>query len=470
LFVSTLGEYFSGNRELFDGLFIGEKEKEWKKHPVISITLAGAKLGTIDDLMNVIDDQLGKQEEILGVTKKSDMPGLRLGNLIIRAAEKYGERTVVLVDEYDAPLLNAISDEKSLDDIRKMLMSFYAPLKELDAYLRFVFITGITKFSQLSIFSALNNIKTITMLPAFSGICGITETELETSMHTDIEHFAEANSMTCQQAKEKLQEHYDGYHFSEKSEGVYNPFSLLNAFCDKKFSDYWFATATPSFLTKSIQRFKTDITKIDGCEAFASDFDAPTENMTSVIPLFYQSGYLTIKDYNADADIYTLGYPNKEVKIGLMKSLIPFYLENNNSNIQSVAYKITNSLKEEKLDEALRYIQSYLASIPYQEGTLSDYKVTEGHFTSMLYVIFSFLGIYVSSQVRTSQGRIDILLSTDTTIFVLELKLDRPATEAMEQIENKGYMIPFSADKRNIIKAGISFSTQSRTLAEWVIS
>lgn len=260
---------------------------------------------------------------------------------------------------------------------------------------------------------------------------------------------------------------YDGYHFSHNATGVYNPFSLLKAMKDSALEHYWFGTGTPTVLIKSIQYYHTDLTQIEGSTALASEFDAPTEDMHGVLPLLYQSGYLTIKDYNPRSKRYTLGYPNEEVKVGMMQALIPYYVSADSPKATNAGWKISEALIDGDIDKALTVAQSYFASIPYQEDTLNDASTTEGHFTAMLYVVFSFINMYVNSQVRTSQGGIDMLVSTDTHIYVMELKIDSTPSVALAQIDDKGYAIPWQADGRKVVKVGINFSTKQRTIESW---
>lgn len=468
LLTSTFHSFFNGDRELFSGLAAGELEKEWNRHPVIHISLATAKEGTVEDLHRVLNLQLEWIEEEYGIKPTTYDPSTRFQQLVKKGAEKLGQKAVVLIDEYDAPLLAVMHDAEKLEMMRTALRKFYSPLKDLDPYLRFVFITGISKFSQLSIFSELNNLENISMTSHYSGLCGITQDELETTLAAETSALAEENGMTREEAIARLRQTYDGYHFSHSSGGVYNPFSLLSALKNRSFDYYWFATGTPTFLVNMLRKFHTDITKIDGSEAMPEEFDAPTENMHSVLPLFYQSGYITIKDYNPVSRRYTLGYPNEEVRIGLMRNLVPAYVSPDLNTAGSAVWQISKALMDDDLDGALTAAKEYFAGIPYQENTLGG-TVSEGHFTAMLYVMFSFLGMYVDSQVRTAKGRLDIVLKTHGTVYVMELKLDRDAHEALGQIDDRGYAIKYNADGRRIVKVGISFSTENRTIDSWVV-
>ena len=470
LLTSTFDAYFSGRKDLFKGLAIEKLETEWKHYPVLHFDLSDIKKGTTEECELNLHSQLQDFERTYGCEKASDELTIRFRELVKNISRKTESQVVVLIDEYDAPLLTVLHDSERLEPMRTLLQSFYSPLKKLDQYLRFVFITGISKFSQLSIFSQLNNLNNISMLPQYAGICGITEQELKDNFQEGIDELGKANDMTKDEVLAKLKLKYDGYRFSRNAEGVYNPFSLLSAMDNRDFSNYWFSTGTPTFLVKMMKRFHTDLTKLDGSEAGADDFDAPTENMHSVLPLFYQSGYLTIKGYDPILSNYTLGYPNEEVKVGLMHALLPFYVVKDPVEARAAAGKMYLALRKDNIDEALEAARAFFAGIPYQEGTLQDAPTSEGHFTAMLYVMFSFLNVYVYTQVRTAKGRMDILMKTETTIYVMELKLDGTVEEALKQIDDKGYAIPYEADGRRIVKVGIRFSSEERTITEWKIA
>ena len=469
LLMSTFDSYFRGRKDLFKGLAIEKLEKDWTEYPVLHFDLSDIKKGTVEDFGENVNSSLASMEGEFGIAKTSDNPGTRLKDLVERIYNKTGKQVVLLFDEYDAPLLTVLHDPERLETMRTELQSFYSPIKKLDPYLRFVFITGITKFSQLSIFSQLNNLNNISMLPQYAAMCGITIKELEDNFQEGIAVLAEKYHYSHKQVIDKLLYHYDGYHFAEDSEGVLNPFSLLSAMNNRKFNNYWFSTGTPTFLVNMMRKFHTDLTEIDGSKAMQEDFDAPTENMHNVLPLFYQSGYLTIKDYKPRSGMYTLGYPNEEVKVGLMRILIPFYVQSDPVPASNACWDISEALMDGDIDKALAAARSYFASIPYQENTLKDAPTTEGHFTAMLYVMFSFLNRYVYSQVRNAKGRLDILIKTDTTIYVMELKLDGDLNKALKQINEKDYTIPYQTDGRKVVKVAINFSTEERTIKEWKI-
>jgi len=423
------------------------------------------KSGTREEFNNRIDIQLSRYEEQFGITKFNDDPGARLQNLIEKTPVLTGQKCVVIVDEYDAPLLSVLHDPERLVEMRQTVRAFLSCLKDCDPYLRFVFITGITKFSQVSIFSELNNLDKITMLPQYSTLCGITQEELETQMMPWVERLAHDNDLTVEETLSQLKRNYDGYHFARDRKDVYNPYSLLQAFKWGEMKDYWFDTGTPSSLLRMLEKFGARVVNFDdGCLCEAHEFDAPTEKMTTPMPFFYQSGYLTIKDYDRDMDTYTLRYPNREVRNGMISALIPYYLEQNTINAKNIVADVYRAMRRDDLDEALQTLKVYLASVPYAENATS-----EGHYQTMLYVVFSLLGRYVEMEVRTAKGRIDMVLETATDLYVIELKIDRPAQEALLQIDQKGYLLPYSREGLRLHKVGIAFSTEERTLSEWAI-
>ena len=339
--------------------------------------------------------------------------------------------------------------------------------------MRFCFITGITKFSQLSIFSTINNLKNVTMLPAFAAICGITEEEVLTQLQQDVASMAVVYECTPEEMFQKIKSMYDGYHFSEDSPDIYNPFSLLNALDDKKLTPGWFSTGTPTYLLQQMRRFHTDLTMLDDRMELASAFDVPTETMTTALPLLYQSGYLTIKGYDRYTDSYRLSIPNREVRIGLTQGLLPTATGLDNSNVQlGFAAKFWLALRQRDLDLALREMQSYLAGIPYVEGfkqKLAEAATKEGFYEYTLYLIFSMLNVYVRTQVKVAGGRVDMVVLMPDTTYVLELKMGGTAQEALEQINSRSYALPYKTDGRRVVKVGISFSLDTRTVGEWVI-
>ena len=475
LLTSTLRSYFEGDKALFEGLKIMELEKEWKQYPVIRLDLSTAKAQrSADELQETLLWLLRPLTEIYGRDADETSPGKLLAGLIRRAYLQTGKQVVVIIDEYDAPLLDVLHDEHELNERRSVMQEFYVPLKASEAMVKFCFITGITKFSQLSIFSTINNLTNVTMDPAFSSICGITEKELATVLAEDVKLLANAYKESSERMHERLKARYDGYHFSRNSEDVYNPFSLLKAFKHQEVANYWFESGTPTFLIRQMQQFKTDIMSLDSLEVPSSAFDQPTENMQNALPLLYQSGYLTIKDYDRESEMYFLSIPNQEVRIGYTKGLLPAYTGLDESTVQvGFAVKFWRALRKNDVDLAMREMQSYMAGIPYVEGfkkKLAEAATAEGFYEYTLYLIFSMLNVYVRTQVRCAGGRVDMVVWMPDAVYVFELKKDGTAQEALRQIDEKGYAIPFQTDGRQVVKIGVKFNPETRVPEDWVMN
>ena len=463
LLTSTLHSYFSGRKELFHGLAMEKLEKEWTEYPVLHFDMSTAKHADSEQLLQELNLKLYGYEQIYGRLEEEVNPNQRLMGLIKRAYEQTGKKVVVLIDEYDAPLLDVVHERENLDVLRNIMRNFYSPLKACDPYLRYVFLTGITKFSQLSIFSELNNIENISMDEPYAAICGITEDEVGTQMKEDVAWLAKQLNITADEVLTKLKENYDGYHFTYPSPDIYNPFSLLTAMSKGKIGSYWFGSGTPTYLVKMLDKFGVKPSEIGRRQLKSSVFDAPTETMTDAVPLLYQSGYITIKDYNKMLDLYTLDIPNKEVRLGLMESLLPYYVNNKTEATTMVAY-LFYDIQNGDMDAALHRLQEFLSTIPYCDNTRF-----EGHYQQVFYIIFSLLGYYVDVEVRTPRGRVDIVLRTKTTLYVMELKLDKSAGEAMEQIDLKNYPERFALCGLPVVKVAVNFDSESGTLGDWMI-
>ena len=462
LLTSTLHSYFSGRKDLFQGLAMERLEKEWIEYPVLHFDMSMAKHMDKERLERLLDFMLSDYERTFGLDTTGGDANLRLTRLIKCAYEKTGKKVVVLIDEYDAPLLDVVHEKENLGVLRNIMRNFYSPLKACDPYLKYVFLTGITKFSQLSIFSELNNIKNISLDEPYAAICGITEDEMLTQMQEDMERLAAKLNIPSEEVLLKLKENYDGYHFTYPSPDIYNPFSLLNAFADGKFGSYWFGSGTPTYLIKMLDKFGVNPSEIGPKQAKASIFDAPTETMTNITPLLYQSGYITIKDYNKILDLYTLDIPNKEVRLGLMESLLPNYVGNETPEATTMVAYLFYDIQNGDMDSALRRLQAFLSTIPYCDNTKY-----EGHYQQLFYVIFSLLNYYVDIEVRTPRGRVDVVLRTKTTLYVMELKLDKTADEAMEQINLKNYPERFALCGLPVVKVAINFDSERCTIGEW---
>ena len=465
LLVSTMQSYFEGKKDLFKGLAIEKLEKDWTEYPVLHFDMSGGKHMEKEALEEYLGYRLREEEQKWGITDPANGANNRLIDLIDTAFEKTGKQVVVLIDEYDAPLLDAAHAKEQLDVLRNIMRNFFSPLKMKESRLRFVFLTGITKFSQLSIFSELNNITNISMDDDYAGICGITKEELLTKMSDDIDMLAEKQGLTREVTIAKLKEFYDGYHFSKDSPDVFNPYSLLNCFAKREFGAYWFTSGTPTYLINMMRNFDTVPTDIGRVEADESEFDAPTKGMTTIMPLLYQSGYITIKDYNRDYNYYTLDVPNKEVKVGLTKALIPSYVTRNTLATTTTARRIAQVLDKQDMDGALHLLQDFLGTVPYCNVT--NY---EGHYQQMLFIIFSLLTDYlVDVEVHTPKGRVDIVLLTKTDLYIIELKLNKNAQAAMQQIDLKNYRQRFTLSGKPITKVGINFDSTKGNIEDWVI-
>ena len=464
LLISTLQAYFEGRKELFKGLYIDSVEKEWTEYPVLRFSMASGKHLEKEQLERYLINILKDNESHFGLSSDHPDPNVRLKDLIFNVYKKTGKKVVVLIDEYDAPLLDVVHEDKTLPVLRNIMRNFYSPLKDSDPYLQFVFLTGITKFSQLSIFSELNNLTNISMDPEFSGLCGITKEEVLTQAQDYIEAIGTANDWTREETIDKLTQQYDGYHFSAQSSDIFNPFSLLQAFNKKRIDNYWFASGTPTYLIEMLRKFNVVPSKIGHNRSLASAFDAPTERMKTILPLLYQSGYITIKDYNQATGIYTLDIPNNEIRVGLMESLLPNYVAEYADDGGTTVGDMYMALLNDDLDEMMRVLQAYLLTIPYCDNT--NY---EGHYQQLFYVIFSLFGRYVDVEVRTPTGRVDMVMRASNAIYVFELKLDRSADSAVEQINAKEYASRFALANVPVVKVGISFDSERRTIGDWKI-
>lgn len=465
LLTSTLHSYFAGQKELFKGLAIERLEKDWTPYPVLHFDMSGGKHLTAEALEQYLLDQLAVFENTYGIESDSPYTNLRLKHLIRTAFEKTGRPVVLLIDEYDAPLLDVVHQDDTLRQMRDIMRNFYSPLKSCDDWLRCVFLTGITKFSQLSIFSEFNNIKNISMMPRYASLCGITESEMHEFLMPGISRLAAQKGYTTAQTLAALKALYDGYHFCWPSPDIYNPYRLLNALNDGSLDSYWFDTGTPTYLIEMLRKMNVVPSEIAPRQVRASAFNAPAEKLASVTPLLYQSGCLTIQGYE-EPGMYTLGFPNKEVRIGLMECLLPNYIsEADVERSQSVIYKIYKHLNSNDVAEALRCLQAYLLTVPYAENASS-----EGHFQQLLYVIFSLLGYYVDVEVRTPRGRVDLVARTSTHLYLFELKLNKDAQTAMNQINVKDYASRFALSGLPVVKVAVNFDAQQRTITDWLIA
>ena len=464
LLVSTLKDYFEGRKDLFEGLVIADLEKEWTARPVLHFSMSTAKHMGEAELKSELNLKLSEYEKIYGKNPEEEELNQRFMGLIKRAYQQTGQQVVVLIDEYDAPLLDVLHEDKQLPVLRHIMRNFYSPLKDSDPYLHFVFLTGITKFSQLSIFSELNNIANISMDDDYAGICGITKEEMLTQMSNGIDTLAEKNGYTREEAIDSLTEMYDGYHFSPESPDIFNPYSLIRCFAKSQLKSFWFGSGTPTYLIEMMRKFGTLPSNFGVENVDEADFDAATETMTTITPLLYQSGYITIKSYDPEFCTYSLDIPNKEVRLGLMRSLLPHYVTPETVKVSATVTEMSRALRKDDMDSALCVLQTFLSTVPQCDNT--NY---EGHWQQVLYIIFSLLGNHADVEVRTATGRVDMVLATKTRLYIIETKLGKSADAAIAQINLKEYDKRFALYTLPRVKVGINFDTATHTLSDWKI-
>lgn len=464
LFASMIHAYYEGRKDLFEGLAMGEYEKDWVKHPVLHFDMSAAKHMDKDMLERYLADMLTDQEAVFGYKSEKQDPNIRLKDLVVTANRLTGRKVALIIDEYDAPLLDVVHEELNLVALRRAMQNFYSPIKSLDPYLEFVFLTGITKFAQLSIFSELNNLFNISMYDKYSAICGISSEELHTQMLPDVERLAEHLHLSVDETFERLKRKYDGYHFSKNSEDVYNPFSLIKALASGDIGDYWFDSGTPTYIIKLLQKYNVGLRDLTGQDAGVSDFDVSPENMTTALPLLYQSGYLTIKHYEPMIDLYTLGYPNEEVRTGMVRSLAANYLKPAEGTNSSFVIKFVKAVIADDMEQALTLMRAYLAGVSYR---LSN--KTERDVQTIFYLVFSLIGSFIKVEEESAHGRADVVITLPSVVYVMELKFDGSADAALRQIDEKGYLIPYTADGKRLVKVGVNYSSEERTITEWRI-
>lgn len=462
LLLSTLKSYFLGKKELFDGLAIADLETDWKEHPVLHFDFNTGKYTDSAALDEKIVHHLEQWEPLYDIKpKKFQSLSTRFENVIARACERTGRKVVVLVDEYDKPLLETIGNPELQDDYRKTLKSVYGVVKTLDSCIRFAFFTGVTKFSKVSIFSDLNNLKDITLDDRFSEICGISEEETHRDFDEEVLLMAEVCAISKDECYRRLKKNYDGYHFSKQSVGMYNPFSLLNALDSKDFRDFWFATGTPTFLVEVLQHTDYPLDKLTTEEVDVRTMDSVDMMYSNPIPLLFQSGYLTIKDFDKEFKSYRLGFPNEEVERGFAQFLGTYYF----SGGMNGSFTINNFVRDVRngdIEGFMTRLQALFADGDYQ--VMGEMEI---YFQNTLSVIFKLMGFYVQVERHTSRGRMDVTIQTRDYVYIMELKVDKTADEALQQIEDKQYAAPFVSDPRKLFKVGVRFGSESKGIDEW---
>lgn len=464
LLISTLEAYFQGKKELFTGLAVERLEKDWIKYPILHLDLNIEKYDTPESLDNILEKSLTAWEKLYGAEPSERSFSLRFAGIIERACKQAGQRVVILVDEYDKPMLQAIGNEKLQKQFRDTLKPFYGALKTMDGYIKFAFLTGVTKFGKVSVFSDLNNLDDISMRKDYVEICGVSDQELHENLDIELHEFAETQDLSYDKLCTKLKEYYDGYHFTHNSIGIYNPFSLLNAFKYKEFGSYWFETGTPTYLVKLLKKHHYDLERMAHEETDAQVLNSIDSESTNPIPVIYQSGYLTIKGYDERFGIYRLGFPNREVEEGFIRFLLPFYANVNKVESPFEVQKFVREVETGDYDSFFHRLQSFFADTTYEV-----IREQELHYENVLFIVFKLVGFYTKVEYHTNDGRIDLVLQTEKFIYIMEFKLNGTAEEALQQINDKRYALPFEADGRKLFKIGINFSEKTRNIEKWVV-
>lgn len=464
LLISTLEAYFLGKKELFKDLAIEKLEKDWLEYPVLHLDLNAEKFDSPERLDALLSNQLTQWEELYGHGPDETTLSLRFKGVIRRAARQTGQRVVILIDEYDKPMLQALENDELQEKFRDTLMAFYGVMKSMDGDIKFAFLTGVTKFGKVSAFSDLNNLMDISMDDRNANICGITEPEIHAYFKDDLHELARVQNMDYDQVCIALREFYDGYHFTENSKGIYNPFSLLNTFKYLQFGSYWFETGTPTYLVKLLKHSHYNLYNMAHTETDADVLNSIDSTSVNPIPVIYQSGYLTIEGYDREFGIYRLGFPNREVEEGFMKYLLPFYANTDKVDSSFHIQKFVREIRSGDYNSFFRRLQSLFADTPYE--LVRDLEL---HYQNVLFIVFKLIGFYVKAEYHTSEGRIDLVLQTDRFIYLMEFKLNGTADDALRQINEKGYALPFAADPRQLFKIGVNFSAKTRNIEEWKI-
>ena len=464
MLISTLEAYFQGKKELFEGLAIGQLEKDWTVHPVLHLDLNIEKYDSKESLEKILDEHLRLWEKEYEVEVLNDSYSLRFANVIRTACKKTGKGVVVLVDEYDKPLLQSISNKEVQSQLRTILKPFYGVLKTMDGCIKFALLTGVTKFGKVSVFSDLNNLMDISMDVPYTEICGISEKELHAYFKEEIEELAALNQTSVEAISDELRLNYDGYHFAPDTAGMYNPFSILNTFARMTFGNYWFETGTPTYLVELLQQKDYNLEQVDGIEVRYNVLSGIDATDTDAIPVIYQSGYLTIKDYDKEFGSYTLGFPNREVQEGFMYFLVPYYtaVSERDSGFQIKSF--VREVRAGKIDAFFTRLRSFFSDTTYELV-----RERELHYSNILYIVFKLMGFYTQVEYHTANGRIDLVLKTNDYIYVMEFKLKGTAEEALAQINGKGYALPFANDSRKLYKIGVNFSDTTHTIDKWVV-
>ena len=465
LLLSTLHAYFEGKRELFDGLAVSRLETKWEQHPVLHLDLNTRNYKDAEALTGLLNEYLEKWEAVYGDAKKDRVLEERFTYVIEQAYARTGHRVVILVDEYDKPMLQAIGNEALQDAYRSTLQSFYSALKTCDGYIRFAMLTGVTKFGKLSVFSSLNSLKDISMRKDFHAVCGITEQELRDNFAPYVRRMSDELDLTPEEVLAEMARMYDGYHFVPNCPGLYNPFSVLNALDAQAFGSYWFATGTPTYLVKLLRLHDYKLQSLSDEYVTEDILNSIDVASTNPVPVIYQSGYLTIKDYDPEFRTYRLGFPNEEVEDGFFRFLLPFYTSVDRVEAPFHIRKFVEEIRAGQPEAFLNRLKSFFADTPYELV-----RNLENHYQNVLYILCKLLGLYVKAEYHTSAGRIDLVLQTRDYTYVLEFKLDGTAEEALRQIQDKSYALPFETGETHVFRIGLNFSSETRNIGKWVMA
>jgi len=465
LLLSTFHAYFDGRKDLFEGLAISGLETQWEKYPVLHLDLNAEKYECVEYLDDILSRNLKQWENIYGTDNISRTLSGRFEGVIRRAYEKTGKRVVVLIDEYDKPMLSAILNEQLSNEYRSILKAFFGVLISSGQYLRFLFLTGVTKFAQVSVFSDLNHLVDISLKQDYVSLCGITKNELLQFFTPELKILAEKQEMTFDEAVYKMTQQYDGYHFAPRSDGLFNPFSVLNALKFSDFDNYWFQTGTPTYLVDLLKKSDYDLRVLmDGIEVKPSAFTEYRADVNNPIPMIYQSGYLTITNYDEKYGVYTLKFPNEEVRTGFLEFLVPYYTTVTNDASGFHIVRFCKELEAGDTKSFMERLKVFFAQMPYELN-----NDNEKHYQAIFYVVFTLMGQYIDVEVHSSKGRADAVVKTNDYIYVFEFKLNGTAEEAIRQIDGKGYLMPYQLDVRKLIKVGVEFSKEERNINRFLV-
>lgn len=467
LLLSTIEAYYQGRKDLFEGLDISQREYDWQPHPVLHMAMNANKCQTAHDLEATIESFLYNYELAYGRNEPSESLALRFGALIRSAYKKTGRRVVILIDEYDKPLLDAVGNKTLQDDLRAILKGFYSNLKNGDQYIQFAMLTGVSRFGKLSIFSDLNNLQDISLDEDFSAICGITANEIKENFSEGVRDLAERNGISIDEAYARLKENYDGYHFSPYSPDMYNPFSLLNALKTLRIGAYWFSTGTPTFLVNMIRDMQIDLRNLEHTKIKLDNLMDASFDLSNTIPLMYQSGYLTIRSYDRRFGTVQLDYPNEEVEQGFLDMLMKIYTESRSGHSEFDVSEFVLDVEQGRVDDFMTRLQALFSGYQYDQMDLGNLEL---HYRNVIYLVMKLMGFYTHAEMRTAAGRIDLLVKTPDYLYLFEFKINKSAQSAMNQINSRDYLLPFRADGRKIIKVGVNFDDTIRSISTpWIV-